>query len=41
MKERKNSKGLIVGIVAAPFVLMLFLHIGIAVGQYFKIDIKP
>lgn len=30
----------IVGIVAAPFVLMFFLHIGIAVGQYFKIDIN-
>lgn len=38
----KNSqhRWWIVGIVAAPFVLMLFLHIGIALGQYFKIDIN-
>ena len=38
--KNNHHRWWIVGIVAAPFVLMLFLHIGIAVGQYFKIDIN-
>lgn len=30
----------ILGIILTPFILMLFLHIGIAIQQYFKFDIN-
>lgn len=38
----KNKRQIlwIIGIILTPFVLMLFLHLGIAIQQYFKFDIN-
>ena len=38
--KNKRQVMWIVGIILTPFILMLFLHIGIAIQQYFKFDIN-
>ena len=40
MKKNKAPKWWLLAIVATPLLLMLCLHIGIALGQYFGININ-